>query len=113
MPNSRLEIMGDEFLTFIDHYDATQISCEFSFRPLYLLTDLHTYGLLGAHPLSTLYSKRSPRSVVGLYPTDAGSQYHPSTHSAFYDDMRKKRTWIDHCRLSKYPILQMSYPHTR
>ena len=104
MPDSRSETMGDEFLTVIDHYDAVPISCEFSFGALYfnLSTDVHTYGLLGAHPLSALHSKRSPCSVVGVYPTDAGSQYHPSTHSALYDDMKKRRTWIDHCRLSKY-----------
>ena len=34
MPNSRLEIMGDEFLTYIDHYNQFHVSLLFD-RSIY------------------------------------------------------------------------------
>ena len=43
MLNYQLEIVqGDESVTSIHHYD--EVLCEFTIRPLYLSTDMHTYG---------------------------------------------------------------------
>ena len=37
-----LEINGEEFVTSIGHSDEFYV--KFTFRPLYLSTDVHTYG---------------------------------------------------------------------
>ena len=44
MLHYQLEIVGDEFVTSIGHDDEFHMLCEFTFRPLYLSTDVHTYG---------------------------------------------------------------------